>query len=570
MVSFFVSMFVAATVGQAQDQEAWLKSVPADVAVVARVKALKTVQGDLQKMLEAMSGNAAAMAGPQIEQMLAMMEAQTGKPSVEHPFFVLMNLPKDGPMPGWAVMVESENYEGVIKSITKKDDIKLEPKDGVASFDSPDGQTWYSTQGKGFVAFGPDQAIIKSVIKPSASLDEKVGGEIKKELLGGDLGIYVNVASIQGQYGDQIEQGKQMFLGLMDQGGGQLDAKTLESAKAIYGAMFDSIKSGEALALHFDFGAEGLGLSGMITVKGDSEVAKSLASAKGGSAAGLGKLPADAMMFTYVSSSPEAARNLAKLASPGGKIPDETEKILALNEAAGIQESYVSIADGVGGFSGIAALAYSVPKDPAKAEAAAALQSQSAKTSGQMMFKSVDITPKAETYKGFTLSRAKMTLDLDKMTPPNAPGGVENMKKLMGGDVITSWFGTDGKTFVNLGGKTFDQAKARLDAFLTGEGAVGKTKAFESIRAKLPENVTGVVLVSAQGLVRMVAQVVTAMTPNQAAVPADMPKDTALFGGSLTSSPKGYQFRFIVPSAVGPVMEKGLVPMLQSLGAVAQ
>lgn len=197
MVSCLASLWLAASLGQAPDQSAWLKSVPADVAVVARVRALESVRDDVLKMLEAMSGNAVALARPQLETGLSMMEAQSGKESTKHPFFMLFSLPKDAPMPGWAVLVESENYEAVIKSVSKKEDFKSSPKDGVDSFPGQDGQTWYSAKGKGFVTFGPDQALVKAVGNTKASLDEKIAGDVKKEFLSGDVGVYVNVAAVQ-------------------------------------------------------------------------------------------------------------------------------------------------------------------------------------------------------------------------------------------------------------------------------------------------------------------------------------------------------------------------------------
>ena len=570
MGSCFASLLMAAAFGQAPDQSEWLKSVPAEVAVVARVKALDTVRDDLMAMLEAMSGNAAAMARPQIEQGMAMMEAQNGEHSTKHPFFVLLTLPKDGAMPGWAVMVEGTNYDAILKDVSGKADFKSAPKDGIDSFDGKDGQTWYATKGAGFVAFGPDQAIVKGIAKPSASLSEKLTPEVKASLLGGDLGIYVNVAEVQGQYGDQIEQGKQMFMGLIDQGGGQLDAKTLEGAKALYASLFDSIKEGQSFALNLDFAAEGLGVGGLVTVKGDSAAAKSLAKSTTGAADGLARLPGDAMMFIYSRPNPEAARDLAKLVSPGGKLPEDTAKTLDLNEQAGIDETFTAISDGANGFANLAGLVYSMPKNPAKAVEAATIGAKSAQTSGQAVIDSIKVTPEAETYKGFTLAKTTAKIDLEKVAPPNAPGGPDAMKKLMGGDTVTTWFGTDGKTFLNVGGKDFAQAKSRIDAFASGDGSLGKVKAYEAIRGKLPKEVSGLMLVSAQGLTRMVGQAVGSMSGTPVAVPSDMPKDVALLGGSLTASPTGYSFRFVVPSPVGAVIEKGMVPMLQNLGAVIQ
>lgn len=573
MVSCLASLWLAAALGQAPDQSAWLKAIPADVAVVARVKALETVRDDILKMLDAMSSNAVALARPQLEQGLAMMEAQSGKHSVQHPFYVLLSLPKDGPIPGWAVLVESENYEAVVKSVSKKDDFKSAPKDGLDTFDGSDGQTWYAAKGKGFVAFGPDQTILKAVANPKATLDEKIAGDVKKEFLAGDLGVYVNVAALQGQYGDQIDQAKQTFLGLLDNAGGQMDAKTVGMMKTLYAGMFDSVKDGDALAFSVDFTPSAFSLSGSATVKADSKAAKGLATAKSGPAEGFGKLPADGFMYSYMNPSPESFKAIAKLGtayvSGGGKSTAEMEKGQAMLAEAGGLEVYQAMASGSGGMTGMAALAYSTPKDPAKAVEATTMTNTALK-GAEGMFKDVVVTPKVATYKGFVLNELKATYDLEKMTPPNAPGGPDAIRKLMGGDTMTVWYGTDGKSMLSVSGKDLDEAKAKIDAFLTGDNSLSKIPPYDSLRRMLPANISGAILVNAQGLVKVVSETAGAMSGKALSIPADMPKETALFGGSFTASTKGYQFTFVVPSNVGPVIEKGLIPMLQGLTGAAQ
>jgi hypothetical protein len=57
----------------------------------------------------------------------------------------------------------------------------------------------------------------------------------------------------------------------------------------------------------------------------------------------------------------------------------------------------------------------------------------------------------------------------------------------------------------------------------------------------------------------------SSMTGAELQVPADMPKEPAMLGGSLSATPAGYRFDFVLPSTVGPVVEKGMVPMIQGL-----
>src|SRR4051812_48163539 len=104
MFASLVPLCLAAALGQAPGDSAWLKAVPADVAVVARVRSLNSSRDDLLKMLEAMSPNASALAKPQIEQGLTIFSGMYGKAAVEQPLMAILRLPKDGPMPAWAVM----------------------------------------------------------------------------------------------------------------------------------------------------------------------------------------------------------------------------------------------------------------------------------------------------------------------------------------------------------------------------------------------------------------------------------------------------------------------------------
>jgi hypothetical protein len=64
--------------------------------------------------------------------------------------------------------------------------------------------------------------------------------------------------------------------------------------------------------------------------------------------------------------------------------------------------------------------------------------------------------------------------------------------------------------------------------------------------------------------VKQIADQMSSLGKGDVKVPTDTPKEPAFLGGSVTAGPKGFQFRLVVPSAVGPVIEKGLVPVIQS------
>jgi len=339
-----------------------------------------------------------------------------------------------------------------------------------------------------------------------------------------------------------------------------------ETMKQMYGSMFDAVKTGDSLAFNVDFASEGLGVTGLATVKAGSDAAKRLAAARSGSGELLGRLPAGGTSFIYANVDPASLGGLQKLGlsmmTGQSKLSPEMERALALQRQAGAFEMYTSNSGGGGGMSNVS---FSTPKDPAKALEAGILTIQAMK-SGEGFVKDVKLTPNAQTYKGISFTEARMTFDVDKMVTPGAPGGVDAVKKMLGGDSVTTWFGTDGKNVLSVSGKTFDEAKAQVDSILSGTGSVGQSAGFEAIRGRLPKQVTALFLVSAQGLVKQMAAQMGAMTGKaDIAVPAGMPKDPAFLGGSLTTSAQGVQFQFVLPAKVGPVIEQGLVPMMQGL-----
>ena len=110
---------------------------------------------------------------------------------------------------------------------------------------------------------------------------------LKTAFLGGDAGVYVNAATpLVKRYGDRINQARQGLVNALDQAGQQMgNEASMKAAEGIYGAMFDSLKVADMLALNVDLAAEGLDLSGVLAVKPDSDAAKAIANANPGSAA---------------------------------------------------------------------------------------------------------------------------------------------------------------------------------------------------------------------------------------------------------------------------------------------
>jgi hypothetical protein len=168
-----------------------------------------------------------------------------------------------------------------------------------------------------------------------------------------------------------------------------------------------------------------------------------------------------------------------------------------------------------------------------------------------------------------TFSHIIATLDFDKLAQlnPNNPGGAAAVKSMFGGETMNSWLGTDGQRVFQVTAPTWNDVKVQIDTFLKGNAGIGTVAGFKSVRSRLPEQASLVALVSAQGLVRMFAsQIAATLNKPDLKAPGDLPKEPVLFGVSLTPKPpSGYEFHLVVPSQIGPIFEKGLVPVFQSI-----
>src|SRR4029077_20199413 len=72
-------------------------------------------------------------------------------------------------------------------------------------------------------------------------------------------------------------------------------------------------------------------------------------------------------------------------------------------------------------------------------------------------------------------------------------GGGDEVKKALTkliGEGINTWFGTDGKQFLTVSAKSWDDAKEQIDAFLDGKETIGSVKAFATSRKQLPGDAT--------------------------------------------------------------------------------
>ncbi len=550
MISHFVGLWLMATaVGQAPAEASWLESVPADIPVVARVRAMEDVGADIKAMLKAMSPAAADAVEGAVDPAIQAFEGMYGEAAGKHPFLVMFRLP-DPAQPnllGWGVIVETSNPATVIKGL-QGDDAKPKALDGYESFAAKDGGTWYSTKGKGWLAFGPDEAMIKAIHKPVASLASALSPEVKARFLEGDFGLYLNVAQVHKQYGDLIDQAGPGLLAQLEQAP-NMGGDNAKNLKLMYDGLLAALKTGDGLALSLDFDTKGLTLSTMATVKADSPAAKGLATSRTGTGRLMERLPNDKMIYFYLAnpaSTPTTPTPALKQA-----VADRMKALdgrLVMGMSA-FPMQFISLAD---------------PSDPQAAVKATLEAARGRKDAGQ---EKATIEPDALTLDGFRFARTKVEVDasqISKAAQDNVPNSAALINMMFTGKSLDTYIGTDGKLFLEVTGTSEDQIKSQVAAVKDATRGLGASPSWKALRSRFPDEVSVLVLLNAQETVKlMVTGIGTSLNQPNLKAPADLPKATALLGFALISSPKGYDLRIIIPSDVGPVFEKGLAPLMQ-------
>jgi hypothetical protein len=315
-------------------------------------------------------------------------------------------------------------------------------------------------------------------------------------------------------------------------------------------------------------------LTGILGPKSDSDASKRLATVPTSSAANLGNFAPGALVYAYLSLDAKSldrlmGMNLRMLS--GGKPTPGMDKALAEFHNLGRIETLGSFTFG----GGIQALTDSTVADPKKYIAAnqAMLEAMKGGDAQQSIYKELKVEPEAKTYEGMTFTHITATLDMDNLAKlaGNNPAQAEAMKSMFGGESLSYWYGTDGKRVLQVTTPKWEDAKAQIDSYLKGSGGIGSTASYKAVRSQLPDQDSVLVLVSAQGLCQMFATQFAAMTKNpNLKVPEGLPKEPALLGFSLTPrASAGYEFHLVVPSDVGSVIEKGLVPLFQGLAGAA-
>jgi hypothetical protein len=171
---------------------------------------------------------------------------------------------------------------------------------------------------------------------------------------------------------------------------------------------------------------------------------------------------------------------------------------------------------------------------------------------------------------GFALHRAKIAFDFDRMfekAPEEARTQIkELMHKMMGAGQET-WFGSDGKLFVEVTAKDWNAAKTMLDDFASGKG-VASAPGFAATRKRLPERAGMIGLIDGARYAQiMYDSITTAMRQFGNEPPKMNPAEgpAQFLGYALTMGPRNVGIELWVPADGVKQVLKMLAPLLKGL-----
>jgi len=491
----------------ADGPESALAIVPADAPFVVQIHGVQRTKDRLMAMIrKAVPDLAPALESKIDEGMKQVAEGRDLKGLAKDGpiFLVLTEMPKQGGLPAMAVIVKATKYAEFRDTILTEDERKtLKATSDGYDMATIKGQDHYLVNHKGYAVITPQKEVAAQFTKDYKGLGGKLSQPLARKLLESDIGLYIDMGAINKEYGPQIQLGRQLLEGMLQQQGGGFGGLqgNPELLKKIFGNLFQAIEDSRALLFTFEFRPEGLAIHGQDQVGAETQTNLMLKDLKPASLAGLDQQISGKTAYSAFHLDEPMVKALTSILF-GVQVGDDKEN-KEVREALG-EIIAAKPSERLDAFSfPMQGLQVGKFQDPNKA-AAGVLKLLQALKGGETFMSAAfkdkpEVKPDAQKHRGFTLHHFSGQWDLDKMVEnslKNNPLGegmkkpmTEMMKQLMG-EGIKSWFGSDGKRFVQVIAPDWNTAKSQLDDFLDGKNPVGKEPAFQEARKQLPAEAT--------------------------------------------------------------------------------
>jgi hypothetical protein len=382
------------------------------------------------------------------------------------------------------------------------------------------------------------------------------------------------------QYAEEFKKAREgigQAIDLFAPGGDDSQKKAIELFKKAIGPIFQAIEDTRSVLLTVDFRPGGLALHIDGEVVEGSTTAALLQDSKPAALKELDRLPQGQAYYLGMKTSSALYKGLGGLMFGVVQDPDSKEAKAvgaALDELAkagpGVRVDGYSFP-----IKGLQVYQYD---EPAKAVDAmvklfGAMGPGGGFSSGVLKEKPV-LKTKAQKHGDFELHSVQFVWDFDKMAEQVAARGgddakkqfVEVMKGVMG-DKLTVWFGTDGKSVVQVSAADWASARKLLDDYAKGGKTAGDAKAFQDARKEMPKQASLLGLFDSVQLAGTITDVMKPFMGN-APLPPNWPnkpeKGTSAFVGlSVTLQPqRGSLDTFITAAAAQEFYKAYIKPFL--------
>ena len=325
-----------------------LALVPAQAPIVVHVRGVERTKDRLAAFLKAAVPDFGPIAVAQIEGMLNSGFEGRKLAGLEKDgpiFLAVLEMPiAGGPEPPYAVVAAVSGYKAFRDGLLNDDERKnIKAEDGYERAELNGRETFFIDQhGFAAVTSSKDAAVLLS--KKPAGLDGKLSADIAKRFLANDLSLYVNLAAVNKQYGDQIKGARESLEAAMTMAAGGADKTSAEYMKVFFAGMFQAIEDGRVLLAALDFRPGGMNLHFQFQVGADSKTNQSLRDQKPDTLTGIGSLPSGLMLYSAAHMSGDLLKTMAPLiyGTLGGEGDAKTKIEAAIKQiiAAGNKASF--------------------------------------------------------------------------------------------------------------------------------------------------------------------------------------------------------------------------------------
>ncbi|MSR31374.1 MAG: hypothetical protein EXR99_07710 [Gemmataceae bacterium] len=521
----------------------FLDAIPANAALVIQLKGVEGATSRFNEFLKNALPDLAPMASKQMEGELGtLLEGRKlGCIAKDGPHYMAylefpqpnaggFNPDKDKIM----VAVRVASYERFRDEVLKEEERKtlkaVEP--GVEMFSPGANEHIYMVSRKEQVLFTPSKEIASRLAKKPLGISGKISKGQLARLHASDLGLFLNLDTLNKDYANMIEQGKKDIDQAVQAMEFLLPKEQQSSMVMIRGVVagaFQALQDSKGFIAGMEFRPSGIVGHAQLELRAGSVTSGLLQGSKASGFAGLGSLPSGHGFYSAMQTDIPLLKKVIALSF--GTTADEEGKEIAkvveafLNSQVGVRYDAMSLPP-----EGIQV----VESDDPKLTRAAYVKVFSGmgkmkQFQGVALKKAPMVKAAAEKHQGVSFDQVQLEWDIEKMLAQvNQPGipmevgqlQTAMMKKLMG-EKMNVWIGEGEKKIIAVYGKDWAEASKILDNWAKPAQAIGGNANFQSARKDLPKEAAFIILADPLAFVRLVVDAVKEMG-NALPIPPNM------------------------------------------------